>query len=158
MAKTKFFIGKYDCKLDEKGRLVFPSDLKAQLAAFEETSLIVRKDIQMKCLNLYTQDSWEKEADRIKSLLDLFNPEDNEMWIDFVQGRELVTPDEKSGRILIPRHLLEEVDAIKEMVFVGTDSIIKLWAKEEYDRIKAKKNDNKLASTLAERSRNRNKE
>ena len=154
----KFFIGKSDCKLDDKGRLVFPSDLKGQLAAFGEDSLIVRKDIKQKCLNLYTQESWAEAIDNIEELLDLNDPQDYEMWVSFMQEGEKVTPDEKTGRILIPRHLLEEVGAIKEMVFASVKNIIKLWAKEEYIRVRAEMSDRRLATALAERSRNRKKE
>lgn len=154
----KIFIAKSDCKLDEKGRLVFPSELKSQLAAFGEKSLIVRKDIKQKCLNLYTQESWKEETCKVENLLDLNDPDEYEMYVNFIQDAVLVTPDEKTGRILIPRQLLEEIGAIKEMVFAGVKDIIKLWAKEEYTRVKAKMNDQKLATTLAEKSRNQKKE
>ena len=158
MAKAKFFIGKYECKLDDKGRLVFPSELKSQLIAFGEESLVMRKDINMKCLNLYTHDEWREEIDTKKALLDPFDPDDIEMLNGFIQEGALVTPDEKTGRILIPRHILDEIEAIKDMVFVGADKIIKLWTKEEFDKSKAKNTDAKLAATLAERSRKLKKE
>ncbi len=42
----------------------------------------------------------------------------------------MVVPDEKTGRILIPKHLLEMIGVRKEVVFTGLDFKIKLCAKE----------------------------
>lgn len=132
MAKA-IFVGEFRSRLDEKGRMVFPSDFKAQLTLLEHKSLVVKKNLYHKSLSLYTLEAWEKESEKMKESLNLYNKEDAEIWNEFMRNRAIVTPDEKTGRILIPRHLLEKIEAIKEMVFVGADDSISLWAAEIYD-------------------------
>ena len=51
-----------------------------------------------------------------------------------MQFRALVVPDPKIGRIGIPRELQELIGIDKEIVFVGNDYKIEIWAKDEYDR------------------------
>ena len=146
MAKA-IFVGEHRSKLDEKGRMVFPSDFKAQLAALEQKSLIVKKNLYHKSLSLYTMEAWEKEAEKMKESLNLYNKEHAEIWNQFMRNRAIVTPDEKTGRILISRHLLEKIGAVKEMVFVGSDDSINLWAAEEYDTVGM--SDDEYASLVA---------
>ena len=146
MAKA-IFVGEHRSKLDEKGRMVFPSDFKAQLATLEQKSLIVKKNLYHKSLSLYTMEAWEKEAEKMKESLNLYNKEHAEIWNQFMRNRAIVTPDEKTGRILIPRHLLEKIGAVKEMVFVGSDDSINLWAAEEYDTVGM--SDDEYASLVA---------
>lgn len=146
MAKA-IFVGEYRSKLDEKGRMVFPSDLKVQLAMLEQKSLIVKKNLYHKSLSLYTLDAWEKEAEKMKESLNLYNKEHAEIWNQFMRNRAIITPDEKTGRILIPRQLLEKIGAVKEMVFVGADDSINLWAAETYEN--AEMGDDEYASLVA---------
>ena len=51
-----------------------------------------------------------------------------------MRDRAVVEPDEKLGRITIPKKLLESVSAEKEMIFVGCDHKIEIWAKELYNK------------------------
>lgn len=130
-----YFVGDHTSKLDEKGRMVFPSDLKNRLASLGQNSLIVKKDFYQKCLILYTQDAWNELTTAMRQRLNLFNKEHAELWREFMRDRAEVTPDEKTGRILIPRHLLDKIDASKDMVFVGMEDRIELWAKEVHAKI-----------------------
>ena len=49
-----------------------------------------------------------------------------------MSNRAVVEPDEKTGRILIPRHLLNMIGVNKDVVFAGADFKIELWSKESY--------------------------
>ena len=44
-----------------------------------------------------------------------------------------VTPDAKLGRITIPRDLLDKAGIDKEVVFLGVDYKVEIWAKEEIE-------------------------
>ncbi len=52
-----------------------------------------------------------------------------------MSNRALIEPDEKLGRITIPKKLLESIEAKKDLVFFGNDHKIELWANENYDEI-----------------------
>ena len=51
-----------------------------------------------------------------------------------MRDRAFVEPDEKLGRITIPRKILDSIGAEKEMIFVGNDHKIEIWSKELYNK------------------------
>ena len=60
------FIGDYVCKLDEKGRLLFPSGFKKQNEAASVDRFVVKKDIFENCLVLYSLEEWGRQNEFIK--------------------------------------------------------------------------------------------
>jgi MraZ protein len=126
------FVGEYRSKLDDKGRLVFPSAFKS-LMDKEPLRFVVKHDLFSDCLSIYTYSEWERESEEIKSKLNFFNKEHSKFWRGYMNNRALIEPDEKLGRITIPRQLLDSINVKKEVVFSGNDHKIELWAKENYD-------------------------
>ncbi|HOG25420.1 MAG: hypothetical protein PHT64_02110 [Bacteroidales bacterium] len=127
------FIGEYNAKLDDKGRLVFPSALKALADPERPLRFVVKKDLFSPCLEMYSYEEWEKQSEAVKARLNpSFNREHAVLWRAYMSNRAVVEPDEKTGRILIPRHLLNMIGVNKEVVFAGADFKIELWPKESY--------------------------
>ena len=126
------FIGEYSVKIDDKGRMIFPSAFKSLFASDEKISLVVKKDLFENCLEMFTYRQWEMESNQIKEKLNFFNQNHANFWREYMRNRAVVEPDEKLGRITIPKKLLENIRAEKEMIFVGCDHKIEIWAKEEY--------------------------
>ena len=131
-SKMAKFIGEYTVKIDDKGRMIFPSAFKGVFAPEETMALIVKKDLFENCLQMYTYTQWEEESNQVKSRLNFFKKEHAEFWREYMRNRAVVEPDEKLGRITIPKKILESIGAEKEMIFVGNDHMIEIWAKEEY--------------------------
>ncbi|MDR2585513.1 MAG: hypothetical protein LBC84_04735 [Prevotellaceae bacterium] len=132
------FIGTHIVKLDDKGRLVFPSSLKAQAEreGAEKLSFVVKKIVDLDSLEIVTLQVWERKIRAIlKTLNTDFNPKAKTWWRGYHRDCAQVEPDEKMGRILIPKHLLEKIGVTKEVVFVGIGNKIEVWAKERYDAI-----------------------
>jgi len=119
--------------MDDKGRLVFPSAFKSVMEEGDPMRFIVKKDSFDPCLTIYTYSEWERMSEEIKSRLNLFIPEHNRFWRKYMDGRALVEPDPKLGRITIPRTLLDEISVKKDVVFKGLDHKIELWASEVLD-------------------------
>lgn len=127
------FIGEYRAKIDDKGRLILPSPLKSIAERAGESLFIVRKGLYTECLELYLNSEWEKILADLKSRLNFYNREDSDLWRNFLKKTAYVTPDEKLGRINIPNYLLEEIGAVKEIVFFGAEFKIEIWAKESWE-------------------------
>lgn len=53
-----------------------------------------------------------------------------------MRGMAMVEPDEKIGRISIPKNLLSEIGVAKEVIFAGNNHKIEIWAKENYEKEK----------------------
>lgn len=127
------FIGEYCVKIDDKGRLIFPSAFKAVFMPQEQLSFVVKKNLFENCLDMYTYQEWEKESEKVKERLNFFNKEHTQFWREYMRDRAMVEPDEKLGRISIPKKLLAEIGTQKEIIFAGNDHKIEIWTKEAYD-------------------------
>jgi MraZ protein len=134
------FIGEYTAKIDDKGRMVFPSAFKAQMGG-DCGKFVIKKDLYADCLEMFTYEEWEKTSEEVKSRLNFFNPEDERFWRGYMSGRAIVEPDEKLSRILVPKKLLESIGIAKDAVFFGSDHKIEIWAKEKYDAQKMSDDD-----------------
>ncbi len=126
------FIGKYEAKVDDKGRLVFPAAFKSLMPPDEQMRFVIRKDIFEKCLEMYTYDEWERQSEEVKSRLDFFRKEHAMFWRKYMSDRALVQPDAKMGRFIVPKELLEAIGVNKDVVFSGNDHKIEIWAKEAF--------------------------
>ena len=127
------FIGEYGAKLDDKGRVVFPSAFKSLMPSEGDLRFVVRKDIFEECLEMYTFDEWQRQSEEVKSKLDFFNKEHAIFWREYMRNRAIVEPNGKLGRISIPKKLLESIGVTKEVVFSGNDYKIEIWSKEKYE-------------------------
>jgi MraZ protein len=134
------FIGEYNAKLDDKGRMVFPAAFKAQLGG-ECGKFVIKKDLYADCLEMFTYEEWEKNSEEVKSRLNFFNAEDERFWRGYTSNRAIVEPDEKLSRILIPKSLLDSIGISKDVVFFGSDHKIEIWSKEKYDAQKISNED-----------------
>jgi len=128
------FIGEYTSRIDDKGRMVFPSPLKGVLPAGGDMRFVVKKDLFSPCLEMYTMEEWEKQSAEVKSKLNLFNPKHATFWREYMRDRDVVEPDPKLGRITISRKLLDAIGVTKEVVFSGNDFKIEIWAKEKFEQ------------------------
>ena len=127
------FIGSYTSKMDDKGRLVFPSPLKNMLPEGSDMRFVVKKDIFSDCLEMYTFEEWARQSEEVRSRLDMFNEDHARFWRAYMRDRDIVEPDAKFGRITISKELLDRIGVTKEVVFSGNDYKIEVWSKEKYE-------------------------
>jgi MraZ protein len=126
------FIGDYECRVDEKGRLLFPSALRKQNKSASPDRYVVKKDIYESCLVLFTMEEWERQNALIRRNTNSYNKEQAQFLREFYRGTAEVGLD-ANGRLLIPKRLLEMVSISKDIVLSGQDSKIEIWSKERYD-------------------------
>ena len=120
-------------KVDDKGRVVLPAIFREEFvrAGEEDMTMVVKKNVQGTCLNLFTRAAWDQECDKVLEGLDPeLNPDHAAFWSKFNAGVYYVVPDGKLGRLNIPSELLEKVGITKEVVFAGVGYKIELWSRE----------------------------
>ena len=128
------FIGEYNAKVDDKGRLIFPAAFKGIMPADGDMRFVIRKDTFTDCLEMYTYSEWERQSELVKSKLNIaFNEKHAKFWRAYMNNRAVVEPDAKLGRISIPKKLLELIGVTKEVIFSGNDYKIEIWAKEKFE-------------------------
>ncbi|MBN2350611.1 MAG: division/cell wall cluster transcriptional repressor MraZ [Bacteroidales bacterium] len=141
------FIGEYTCKLDSKGRILFPSTFKKQMDQGAQDKFVIKKDIFVHCLTLYTMQEWEKQIEILNGKINRYNGEHNEFVRRFYKGAAEVTLD-GNNRLLLPKRLLDNIGAEKEIVLAGQNARIEIWTKEAYEKLDS---DGDNYSALAER-------
>jgi MraZ protein len=127
------FIGEYSAKIDDKGRLVFPSPFKSLCEESISEGFVLQKSLYANCLEMRQMSAWMEESKQILSRLNLFNPDHDRFWREYTRNRAIVIPDAKFGRISIPKELLSSINASKDVVFCGRDFKIEIWSKESYE-------------------------
>jgi MraZ protein len=134
------FFGEYTVKLDDKNRLVLPSAFKSYITN-GDFRFVVRKEIFSDCLELFTYEDWNAETEKIRAKLNMNNREHVALWREYNREVAMVTPDEKMGRISIPKKLLDKIGVVKEVVFVAIGNKIEVWANGNYQKSKLSDDD-----------------
>ena len=127
-------LGEHNCKIDAKGRLMFPARLRRQLESVIQHGLVINRDIFEKCLVLYPKPEWDKvnaemtQLSRYKRKHQLFQRK-------FMKGATIVDLD-SSGRLNVPSALLEHagINLTKgnEIIVSGLGEKVEIWTKEAY--------------------------
>jgi MraZ protein len=124
------YIGEYECKTDDKGRVVIPAGLKRQLPKDTGGKLVINRGFD-KCLTLYTRKDWDKESEKLQDLND-FNRKDRRFKRLFSSGATEITMDAAS-RILLPKKLAQYAEITTDVVFYAYADKIEIWSKAIYD-------------------------
>ncbi len=128
------FYGQYQTTLDGKGRFALPAKLRSvqdpsSKKLLLEGNLIITKGLEG-CLSLYPETEWASIQDRLSSLN--FTQKDFRFFSRrFYASAGTVTLD-KSGRILIPSHLIREADLKHDLQVIGVSGWIEIWNPDRY--------------------------
>jgi MraZ protein len=141
------FIGDYTCKVDVKGRIILPAAFKKQMPAGAQDHFVVRKDIFENCLVLYSIDDWNSQLEKIRKKMNPYNREHNMFLRNFFKGTAELLLD-NNNRMLVPKRLLDMIDAGRDVVLAGQDGRIEIWPAAVYDKIEMPAED---FATLAEK-------
>ena len=120
------FMGEYCHNLDEKSRLVIPSNFRDEL----KNNFVIAKGLE-KCLYIFSKNEWEKVVSKLESLP--FTKKDVRIFKrSFFSGAANVELD-KSGRIVISSNLKEYAKINRECVIIGAGDRIEIWDKDEWN-------------------------
>lgn len=122
-------VGEYDCKLDAKGRFLFPAGLRKQLRPESNERFMLNKGFE-DCLTLYPMDEWNRVSKQL-STMNMFKPKNRMFYRLFHQGAKQIDLD-NSGRVLVPKNLMERVGLNKEIMLTAYNDRIEIWDKSKY--------------------------
>ena len=125
------FIGTYECKADEKGRIMLPVSLKKQLSDKLKNGFVIKRAVFNSCLELYPLKEWDELMLRINKL-NRFNKKNIDFIRRFTAGVRQIDID-ISGRILIPKDLINHAKISKNIVVSSAVNILEIWDKELYE-------------------------
>lgn len=125
-----YFSGEYDCKVDAKGRMMLPSKFKAKLPETSGNEVVLFRGFE-KCIEVYSTLEWKKISSKVMGL-DSFNPEHRVFQRNFFR-RMIEVELDGTGRLLIPKKMLQHAEIEKEIVALGVMNKIELWSKTIYE-------------------------
>ncbi len=128
------FIGDYSCRLDDKGRVLLPAAFIKQMASSKQERFVLKKDIFESCLVLYPMNEWERQNQILRQNTNPYNREHNTFLRGFYKGTAEIVLD-SSNRLLMPKRLLDEIGANREIVMAGQLGKIEIWTQEAYDKV-----------------------
>ena len=121
------FLGNIEAKMDAKGRAFLPATFRKQLQAGGEERLVLRKDVFQPCLVLYPERVWNEQMDLMRSRLNRWNRQQQQVFRQFVTEVELIALD-GNGRFLIPKRYQRMAEIEQDIKFTGMGDTIEIWS------------------------------
>jgi MraZ protein len=135
------FVGTFEHGLDEKGRMVLPAKIRAQLG---ETGLLGKLD---GCLGLWTPDGFDAAADQLEAKVDAGEASVRALRRFIADAHEIV-PDQQ-GRIVIPERLRSYADLGANVVITGRMKRAEIWDAQRWTSM-SDEDDADLANAIAD--------
>ncbi len=129
------FIGTIEAKTDAKGRVFLPASFRKMIQSSGEEQLVLRKDVFQECLVLYPESVWNEQMDALRSRLNRWNPQHQQVFRQFVSDAEVVTLD-SNGRFLLPKRFVRTLALDQDVRFVGMGDTIEVWNNRQADQVR----------------------
>jgi MraZ protein len=124
-------IGEFDCKVDAKGRFMFPVNLRKQLEEVFEKGFVINRNLHQKCLVLYPISEWNKLNKKLSKLNRLIKA--NDVFVRKFTGGATAADADNTGRVLLPKPLVEYAEIKTDIKVLGSNNVIEIWDKKSYD-------------------------
>ena len=113
------FVGTYEHGLDDKGRMVLPAKIRAQLG---ENAMLGKLD---GCLGLWTVEGFYEAYDQLEGAIGTDGVTSGAVR-QFLADAHEVTPDQQ-GRIVVPQRLREYAALGSDVVITGRMKRAEIW-------------------------------
>jgi len=126
---TANLIGEFECRLDDKSRIILPSALKKQISPEAHDKFVMNRGFEG-CLVLYPQNVWDETTARMNKL-NLFVRENRRFVRAFNNGATPLSLDSQN-RLLLPKSLLDYASIDREIILFAYSDRIEVWNKKSY--------------------------
>jgi MraZ protein len=125
-------LGTYECTIDAKGRAMLPAAFKKALQPVLENGFVLKRSVFGTSLELYAMKEWKNVMKDVNKL-NRFKKENMEFIRAFTAGLKSIDID-ATGRLLLPKDLMEFAGLTKDIVMTVTNNnIIEIWDKKKYE-------------------------
>lgn len=123
--------GRFEIKLDAKGRMNLPSALNDSEA---QSYVVTNSQYQgTRCLDIYTKEEWEKLESRISQLSPLKKEVQAFQRFYIASGQPVDSGSQ--GRVLIPKSLRDYANLDDQIVIVGMGTKLEVWNLADWQKI-----------------------
>lgn len=124
------FLSTYTNKVDKKGRVSVPASYRAKLQKEDFNGIVVHPSFTKNCLEASGISRLEKLHEQIAQL-DPYS-EERDAFETAILGNAQELAFDGEGRVIFPRHMLEEAGISEQIVFVGKGDTFEIWEPEAY--------------------------
>ncbi|MFH0914076.1 MAG: division/cell wall cluster transcriptional repressor MraZ [Chloroflexota bacterium] len=124
------FLGEYEYKLDEKGRLPIPPRFRDEL----KNGLVLTPGVE-NCILVYPVPEWKKVAATLTT--GSLAPSKIRRLNRALFATAFHTPMDSQGRIMLPAPLKEYAGLTDVVVVAGANTYLELWSRERWEEEKA---------------------
>jgi MraZ protein len=135
-------IGAYACTLDAKSRLKIPAPFRRLIPDGLFQTLVISKGKE-RCLNLYTQDEYEKILNDLANRPPGAERRDIQRFYS-IKSKQLKV--DGSGRVAIPPDFLAMIDNVKDVVVLGALSYLEIWKATDFEELSKRAEETYLRS------------
>ena len=128
------FLGEFEYKIDEKGRVPIPPKFRREL----KEGVVLAPGVE-NCINLYPFAEWKKLADSLTTRTMARSKLRRLNRAIFATAFSLNIDGQ--GRIALPVPLREHAGIDDELVIAGANTYLELWNKEQWEAEKATSQD-----------------
>ena len=125
-------VGEYECRIDDKGRIILPAGLKKQIPQEAQDRFVINRGFES-CLALYPMNEWKRISDEVNRL-NLYNRKNRNFVRYFYRGASELVLD-SSNRLLLPKTLLGYAGIQRDVILFAFSNRIEVWAKDKYENL-----------------------
>jgi MraZ protein len=114
------FLGTYEPKLDEKGRVILPAKFREELS----NGLVLTRG-QERCIYVFSAREFESMSEKIRQA-PVTSKQARDYMRVFLSGASAETPD-KQNRVTIPAMLRSYAGLGRDLTVIGTGSRVEIW-------------------------------
>lgn len=122
------FVDEYSRQLDERGRIIMPAKVREKLS---ETVYVTQAPSE-RCLHLYSEEEWNKVAEKVNKLPTATDP-NAAAFVRLFFGKATSVQIDKQGRIPLAKRLTDYAGLTKDVVLVGANTRLEIWDAEAWN-------------------------
>ena len=114
------FLGSYEPKLDEKGRVILPAKFREELS----NGLVLTRG-QERCIYVFSAREFESMSEKIRQA-PVTSKQARDYMRVFLSGASAETPD-KQNRVTIPVNLRSYAGLDRDLTVIGAGGRVEIW-------------------------------
>ena len=129
---------------------MLPSDFKEQMGEQAEEGFVLRPSLfdDSVCLDMYTRRDWDEQQLKLRAKFNIYNEEGIQALRLLNEGVRFVKLD-ASGRLQIPKELMERGGLSKEVVVEALANKMEIWDKNRHQKSVAAVDKKKILEILS---------
>jgi MraZ protein len=127
-----FLIGEYDVTLDEKHRLLIPSDFRKEITDARDEKVLICTVGRNKIARFFPENLYRELLAR--RLTSVTTGQAEERFREAYLGMVFRLPWDQQGRVVIPEKIISRTSLGRSLTLVGNGDYLELWNRDAWEQ------------------------